>query len=104
MSAEVLYTYTLYAGKEIADYIKNNPTSLLAEEFTRKYYTDIASDGWWLEPSFCMDKKYYITSYCVPFVYLIVDGERIVDQKLTYKIHRETCFYDNGKRKKEEIK
>ena len=74
-----LYEWTLYTGKEIAKYIENNPTTLLAKEFIRRYYTDIASDGWWLEPSFCRDKEYYITSY------IGLAGK-------TYSIHRGTRF------------
>ena len=85
-----LFTYTLYTGKEIVDYINNNPTSLLAKEFIRRYYTDIASGGWWLEPSFKVNKRYYITSY------IGMAGK-------TYSIHRETCYYNYGERYKKII-
>lgn len=87
---DILYTYTLYTGAEIADYIENNPTSLLAKEFIRKYYTDIASGGWWLEPSFLIDKKYYINSYTG------LNGK-------TYKINRATRLYLKENKYAEEI-
>ena len=85
-----LYTYTLYTGAEIQKYIEDNPSSLLAQEFIRRYYTDIASGGWWLEPSFKEDKRYYIMSYTG------MAGQ-------TYSIHRETCYYDYGERYKKII-
>lgn len=57
----MLYTNTLYTGKEIWNEVQNSPQSLLEEEICRRYCTKIL-DGLYV-PNFNLDDEYWLFSY-----------------------------------------
>lgn len=82
----MLYTNTLYTGREIWSEITKDPTGLLAEEINRRYCTKIL-EGLYV-PNFNLDDKYWLDRYRGDWGFA---GIRI--GKTKYRLNRETKFY-----------